>query len=111
MVPVEQICDRDVEDPCNGEKSASRKLADTILVLMYLLRAETELLGHLLLGHAGQQAQPFDPVAEEAVNIRTRGSAHARHFLHRPRALSAAPMQVGARAAIGAFHALARQTP
>jgi hypothetical protein len=83
----------------------------TKLVLMYLLIAESGLLGHLLLGHAGQQAQSFDLVAEEAVNIRTRGPAHVRHFPLRPRALSAAPMQVGARAGIGAFHALARARP
>jgi hypothetical protein len=111
MVPVEQICDRDVEDPSNGEKSVSRDPVATMLVLMYLLIAETELLGHLLLEHAGQQAQSFDLVAEEAVSIRTRGPAHVRHFPLRPRALSAAPMQVGARAGIGAFHALARARP
>jgi hypothetical protein len=36
---------------------------------VYLLIADTELPGHLLLGHAGQQAELLDSVAEESIKF------------------------------------------
>jgi hypothetical protein len=35
IVPVEQICDRHVEEPCNGEKLGSRDPVGTLLKLVY----------------------------------------------------------------------------
>jgi hypothetical protein len=77
-IPVEEIYHCDVEDPCHGEKTTYRKTVDPLLVFVHLLTADTELPGHLLLGHAGQQAKLLDPVPDEAVEIRPPRPAHTR---------------------------------
>lgn len=76
VIPVEEVASRDFEDPCKGEKTFCREAADPFLVFGYLVIADTELPGQLLLGQTGAQAQLLDPKPEEPVNIRTRGSAH-----------------------------------
>ena len=79
IISVEQTCDWDIEEPCNGEKLARRYPVDTLLDLMDLLISDAKLLSYLPLGHAGPQAQLFDSVPDETVDVRTSGPAHARH--------------------------------
>jgi hypothetical protein len=81
IVSVEQICDGDIEEPCNGEKLARRHPVDTLLDLMDLLITDPKLLSYLPLGHACPQAQLFDSVPDETVDVRTSGPAHARRSL------------------------------
>jgi hypothetical protein len=53
---LEQVPDRDVEDAGKGEKTTCRDPIATLLELVDLLIADTELPGHLVLGQASPQA-------------------------------------------------------
>jgi hypothetical protein len=97
-IPGEEVRNGDVQSLCNGKKLGSRDLIDSLLEFVHLLSGDTESRCHLLLRHAGQQAQLSDPGPEEAVNIRTLSPAHCSALLW------CGSLQVGARVGIEALH-------
>ena len=78
VIPVEEVGHRDVEGLCNEEKLAYRHPVDTALVFVHLLSADTKLLGHLPLGHAGKQAQFLEPAPEKSIKLKAPEPTHAR---------------------------------